>query len=41
MAKNNANDSIAQKRAKAQNQSLKNKEVTGDKHLSGPNHPAT
>ncbi|WP_425059213.1 hypothetical protein SCACP_38900 [Sporomusa carbonis] len=41
MAKNNSNDSLAQKRAKEQNQNLKNKDISGDKHLTGPNHPST
>lgn len=38
---NDANDSAAQKRAKEQNQHLKNKDVGGNKHLTGPNHPST
>lgn len=41
MAKNNANDSLAQQRAKEQNKNLKNKNIHGDKHLTGPNHPST
>ncbi|WP_281253652.1 hypothetical protein SPSIL_045560 [Sporomusa silvacetica DSM 10669] len=41
MAKNNANDSLAQKQAKEQNQNRQNTHSSGDKHLNGPNHPAT
>ncbi|BBB90529.1 MAG TPA: hypothetical protein PKA28_15415 [Methylomusa anaerophila] len=41
MAKNNPNDSLAQKVAKKQNQNPKNKDISGDKHLDGPNHPST
>ncbi len=41
MAKNTTNDSLAQKQAKEQNRNLRNKNSSGDKHLNGPNHPAT
>ncbi|WP_281289490.1 hypothetical protein [Sporomusa termitida] len=41
MAKNNTNDSAAQQRAKEQNKNLKNKDINGNKHLTGPNHPST
>ncbi|CQR70784.1 hypothetical protein SOV_43030 [Sporomusa ovata DSM 2662] len=41
MAKNNANDSLAQKKAKEQNQNRQTTSGSGDKHLNGPNHPAT
>jgi len=41
VAKNNTNDSLAQKQAKKQNQNRQNTHGSGDKHLTGPNHPAT
>lgn len=41
MAKNNANDSLSQKSQKEHNASLKNKDIAGDKKLTGPNHPST
>lgn len=41
MAKNNSNDSLEQKLAKKQNKDNKNKSISGDKHLDGPNHPST
>jgi hypothetical protein len=37
----NMNDSLAQKEAKEQNRNLRNKNISGDKHLTGPNHPST
>ncbi|MPN34529.1 hypothetical protein SDC9_182023 [bioreactor metagenome] len=41
MSKNNSNDSLQQKLAKQQNRNLKNKDIGGDKHIDGPNHPST
>lgn len=41
MAKNNSNDSLEQKLAKEQNKNTKNRNINGDKHLDGPNHPST
>ena len=41
VAKNNSNDSLAQKQQKEHNQSLKNKDISGDKKLTGVNHPST
>ncbi|WP_371374172.1 hypothetical protein [Sporomusa aerivorans] len=41
MARNNTNDSLAQQQQKKQNQNLKNKDMSSDKKLTGPNHPST
>jgi hypothetical protein len=41
LAQKNSNDSLAQKQQKEQNQQLKNKDVSGDKKITGPNYPST
>ncbi|MGI6093036.1 MAG: hypothetical protein ACOYD5_08665 [Negativicutes bacterium] len=41
MSKNNSNDSLEQKKIKKQNRNLKRQDISGDKHLTGPNHPST
>ncbi len=40
MSKHNSNDSLAQKKAKKQNQQTNNNNF-GNRHTDGPNHPST
>ncbi len=41
MVKKQSNDSLAQKKAKQQNQQNTRHDDVGNRHTEGPNHPST
>ncbi|SDL71054.1 hypothetical protein SAMN04488502_101624 [Dendrosporobacter quercicolus] len=41
MGKKPSNDSMAQQKAKKQNEENKNQTKFGNRHMDGPNHPST